>query len=224
MDDGLDGLLRQGQLWRAAQAGTADELRVIATGFAELDAQLPGGGWPRGALTELLLEAHGLGELGLLLPALVSLCRGSEAEAAVPRWVCWVAPPFMPYAPALAAQGLPPERMLVVHPSQRAQAARERATESLWAAEQALYSGQCCAVLVWAEQVADLRLRRLQLAAEGSDAWAVLLRSAHACKQHSPAALRMHLGADGLSILKCRGGQPQARRHLLRPPDRVPAD
>ncbi len=223
MDDGLDGLLRQGQLWRAAQQGTADGPRVIATGFAELDAQLPGGGWPRGALTELLLEAHGLGELGLLLPALVSLCRGSEDEASVPRWVCWVAPPFMPYAPALAAHGLPPERMLVVHPSQRAQA-RERATESLWAAEQALYSGQCCAVLVWAEQVADLRLRRLQLAAEGSDAWAVLVRSAHARRQHSPAALRVLLGGDGLSILKCRGGQPKVPGQALRSPDRVPAD
>ncbi|MCC5867579.1 MAG: translesion DNA synthesis-associated protein ImuA [Gammaproteobacteria bacterium] len=223
MDDGLDRLLRQGQLWRAAQAGIADELPVIATGFADLDARLPGGGWPRGALTELLLEAHGLGELGLLLPALASLCRGSVDEAAEPRWVCWVAPPFMPYAPALAAHGLPPERMLVVHPSQRAQA-RERAAESLWAAEQALYSGQCCAVLVWAEQVADLRLRRLQLAAEGSDAWAVLVRSAQAREQHSPAALRVHLGGDGLIILKCRGGQPQVPGHSPYPPDRMPAD
>lgn len=201
MDGGLDKLLRQGRVWQAGRGSLAAS-QAIPSGFAALDACLPGGGWPRAALTELLLDTHGRGELALVLPALVRLCTAAEAGAQ-PRWVCWVAPPFMPYAPALAARGLPPEFMLVVHPP--GQALRG---EPLWAAEQALRSGQCCAVLVWADAVADRRLRRLQLAAEASDAWAVLFRPATAGRQPSPAALRLALDAGGVEILKCRGARP----------------
>jgi cell division inhibitor SulA/protein ImuA len=216
MDESLESLLQQGHIWKATQE-TGATVPVIPSGFAELDARLPGGGWPRGALTELLLEQHGLGELALLLPALVQLCQCGERERA-PRWVCWVAPPFMPYAPALAAHGLPPERMLVVHPQR---GTRARIEERLWAAEQALHSGQCCAVLVWANQMAmaDQRLRRLQLAAESSGAWAIVFRHSSAAALPSPAALRLQLCAEGLTILKCRGGGRSGRFSLsLRPP------
>ncbi|MCF8175433.1 MAG: hypothetical protein K9K30_09360 [Burkholderiaceae bacterium] len=37
---------------------------TFASGFLRIDAELPGGGWPRGALTELLAEHEGIGELG----------------------------------------------------------------------------------------------------------------------------------------------------------------
>jgi hypothetical protein len=205
VEEGLEALLQRGRLWRAGH-GLRAGVEAIPSGFSELDACLPGGGWPRAALTELLLDEHGRGELALVLPALVRLCQAAEGVGAA-RWVCWVAPPFMPYAPALAARGLPPEHMLVVHPPRRRRPVQEGA-EPLWAAEQALRSGQCCAVLIWADALDGRQLRRLQLAAEASDAWAVLFRSADARRQASPAALRLHLDRQGLSILKCRGGQP----------------
>ena len=41
------------EVWRGDTLGLADG-QVIGTGHAALDAQLPGGGWPVGAMTELL--------------------------------------------------------------------------------------------------------------------------------------------------------------------------
>ena len=81
-------------LWRAHQVAAAStDAPARSTGFAALDAVLPGGGWPGNALTELLLDAPGAGELRLLAPGL--------AAATAP--VLWVAPPLVPYAPALTA-------------------------------------------------------------------------------------------------------------------------
>ena len=62
-------------LWRASQIGGAAQ-RTTASGFDALDAQLPGGGWPHGTLTELLLAQAGVGELRLLAPALAALAPG----------------------------------------------------------------------------------------------------------------------------------------------------
>ena len=78
------------------------------------------------------------------------------------------------------------------------------------------------AVVLWIKKASDSqnanRLRRLQLAAEHSGAWAVAYRDASAATQHSPAALRIRLqpsskqssqsGKNGLGIelIKARGG------------------
>jgi protein ImuA len=42
----------------------------VDTGYASLSAELPSGGWPLGALIELLPAHSGIGELRLLQPAL----------------------------------------------------------------------------------------------------------------------------------------------------------
>ena len=59
-------------VWRASQVGGVAR-PVTTSGFAALDAQLPGGGWPHGVLTELLLPEPGVGELRLLAPALAAV-------------------------------------------------------------------------------------------------------------------------------------------------------
>ncbi len=92
MNASLDSVLQHPGIWRGNQLAQTGE-DVLPTGFAELDELLPGGGWPRGALTEILAEREGIGELRLLLPA---LARVSEQS----RWQAWVAPPHLPYAPA----------------------------------------------------------------------------------------------------------------------------
>jgi hypothetical protein len=81
---------------------------TLTSGFAALDAELPGGGWPLGALCELLPRHVGIGELRLLGPALASL-------SAAGRSLAWIAPPHRPYAPALAAAGIDLARVLVVN-------------------------------------------------------------------------------------------------------------
>ena len=94
----LDAVLKHPGIWRRS-AAAQHQLRAIPTGLAELDAQLPGGGWPCGALSEILFEHDGLGELSLLMPALAELTQKGQR-------VVFVAPPYIPYAPALAAHGL----------------------------------------------------------------------------------------------------------------------
>ncbi len=197
MSDALAQLLRHPALWRGGDAGAAD---TVPTGFRALDARLPGGGWPLSTLIELLVPAAGVGEVRLLLPAL----RRLTAVDTEPRWVAWLAPPHLPYAPAIADAGLDPARMLVVRP--RAGADR------LWAMEQALRSGACTAVLGWAGEARDPMLRRLKLAAEEGATPAFLLRPSAHRDEASPAALRLALAARDygldVEILKSRGGVP----------------
>jgi len=166
----------------------------VPTGFAALDAELPGGGWPVGALAELLPAHDGIGELRILGPALARLARDG-------RRLAWIAPPYLPYAPALAAAGIALERVLIV----RTRSARD----ALWAAEQALQSAACGAVLAWPGAAKYAALRRLQLAAEGARALAVLFRPPAAAGEASPAALRLALdtvaGGIAVRILKRRG-------------------
>ena len=55
-------------VWRGHQVSR--DIPVLASGHTRLDRHLPGGGWPLGALTELLTETAGSGEFSLLLPTL----------------------------------------------------------------------------------------------------------------------------------------------------------
>ena len=194
MTAALDAILGHPAVWRGSQrAQIAGD--VVPSGFAALDDVLPGGGWPCGALTEILPERAGIGELGLLMPALAQLSRQSG-------WQAWVAPRHVPYAPALAAAGIALARVLVVRP--------QTSGDAWWAAEQALRSGACCAVLAWLAAPDERRMRRLQLAAETGRSWCVLFRPARDVGQRSPAALRLYLEPAGDSlavhVLKRRGG------------------
>ena len=187
----LDAVLKHPGVWRRS-ASASHHVRAISTGLAELDAQLPGGGWPCGALSEILFAHDGLGELSLLMPALAELTRKGQR-------VVFVAPPYIPYAPALAAHGLNLRHVVQIDAD---------ASDGAWSAEQCLRSGSCGAVLGWMQQADYTQLRRLQLAAESGDALAFLFRSARSADKTSPAALRLQLHADAgqvdLEILKCR--------------------
>lgn len=190
--------LQNPHVWRA-NSRVAAPAHTIATGFNELDREL-GGGWPRAALTEILFPAAGSGELRLLMPALAQLSR---AQA----WLAWIAPPYIPYAPALAAHGVDLARVMVVQPRDD--------NEALWAVEQALRAGTCAAVLAWIKRSDDRSLRRLQLAAEAGNSWGVMFRTQQSVIHTSPAALRLKLEPQGngamVQILKRRGAWPGAR-------------
>jgi cell division inhibitor SulA/protein ImuA len=199
VNDALRQLLANPRIWQG-QAGEQG-LSGLASGYPKLDRQLPGGGWPRNALTEILLEHYGSGELKLLMPALAQLSQPRD-DATEAGWITWVAPPFAPYPPALEQWGVNLSRVLIVRP--------KKPSETLWAAEQALSSGTCVAVLLWPQALDDAASRRLQLAAEKGQSWAIAFRSLKARSQPSAAALRIRLSAGGsdLGILKSRGGRP----------------
>jgi cell division inhibitor SulA/protein ImuA len=149
----------------------------------------------------VLLETTGLGEIQLFLPALVECQHRIDGE--VP-WLVWIAPPHEPYAPALAQQGIELSRLLVVRPAS--------ATEALWAAEQALSSGVCAAVLLWLQGTDDRWLRRLKLAAEAGGALGVLFRPERHRFESSPASLRVAMTQGEhethLELVKVQGGRP----------------
>ncbi|HTD10455.1 MAG TPA: translesion DNA synthesis-associated protein ImuA [Steroidobacteraceae bacterium] len=190
VDPKLARLLAHPGVWRGRSAAL---LQVLPTGFAALDGQLPGRGWPRTGLIEILIARFGSGELDLLLPTLAALTRAAAA-----RWCVWVAPPFMPFAPALASRGIALDRVAVVN-----------GARPLWALEQALGSGACDVALGWARRPQAREIRRLQLAAERGRTLGVLFRPRHAAREPSAAVLRLTLApcAAGvrITLLKGRG-------------------
>ena len=175
----------------------------LSSGHSALDAALGDGGWPQESLTEILIAHEGVGEVSLLLPAFAQITRQK-------RWIAFVAPPHIPYAPALAQAGVDLSRVLLVHPSAR--------HDALWAVEQALRAGTCGAVLAWVAHADFTTLRRLQLAAEAGNSWAVVFRPLSAAESLSPATLRLKLeplSASGrtlaVQILNPRGEAPSSR-------------
>lgn len=189
----LDDLTQRADIWRG---GDAPPPSGLASGYAALDALL-NGGWPQGALVEVLSDYRGIGELRLLLPALAALTQEE-------RWLVFIAPPYQPYAPALARAGVQLNRVLQIQPGNRA--------DTFWALEQTLRSGSCGAVLAWLPQADARRLRRLQLAAEAGDSLGFLFRKPSVCREGLPAAVRLRLapatGGLSVEVLKRRGGWP----------------
>jgi cell division inhibitor SulA/protein ImuA len=170
---------------------------VLPSGFANLDDKL-GGGWPLGVLTEVLQDAHGIGELRLLMPALARL---GQPEALAPelreqlgprRQICWLMPPHIPYAPALLQQQIDLARMLVVDVQQP--------DDGLWAMEQVLRSKVCTAVLGWFNRIDSQALRRLQLAAEAGFCWVVVFRHSRFLNERATAPLRLQLQATATGL------------------------
>ncbi len=191
----VEALLKHPALWKGRQQHEKRE--TFSTGHPELDAALPSGGWPVGALTELMVAHEGVGEFTLLLPALAALTQQQQ-------WIALVAPPYTPYAPALVNAGIALERLLVIDCND--------AKDAYWTTEQLLRSAVFSSVVLWADKSSDeRRQRRLQLAAEQGRSWAVCYRSHRAARTSSPAGLRIvlqhsnqHLKAD---IIKNRGGR-----------------
>jgi protein ImuA len=181
-----------GLLWRADDLATAAR-PGWPTGHALLDAQLPGGGWPPGGLSELLV-APGNGELRLLAPLMQRLAATQARE------LVWIAPPHPPCAAALAALGLASASLLWVHPRSSADAA--------WAAEQALRGDAAALVLWWCEVATTATLRRLHLAAQ--DTPLCLIGPPHWRERSSPAPLRLACSTDAeghlcIDLFKRRG-------------------
>jgi cell division inhibitor SulA/protein ImuA len=197
----LPGVWRGGELENVVHA-------TVPSGHEALDGELPGGGWPLGTLSEVLHDGVGIGEVGFLARALAA---ASEGE----RLIAWINPPCVPYAPALAAAGVPLERVLVIRPASR--------EDALWAAEQSMRSGACGAVLLWLEGLRSASakgaaarrddeyaaLRRLQMASASGRCMAVFFRPTSAEKLSTPAHLRVALSREGtrlaLRIVKRRG-------------------
>jgi len=195
-------------VWRASELARSRS-PAASTGYPALDRELPNGGWPQSSLTELLLQQHGIGELQLLRPMLARLARSQR--------IALVQPPCIPQAMAARHWDVDPHHLLWLRPASGA--------DALWSAEQILKNGSCGALLLWQTQIRAESLRRLHLAAQGSETWFWLLRPMAAALEPSPAPLRLGLrpaqGGAVVEILKRRG--PAADDHLFLPLPHMPA-
>ena len=213
MSKNLSALLTRPDIWQASsprQQGTGLN-SALNTGYSALNRALHQGGWPLGAMTEILCDQRGIGELELLLPSLTE-CTSRH------RKVVFISPPCIPYAPALTQAGIDPRQLVVIQ--------AQSSTEQLWAADQLLRADVTGAVLCWLNDatIKQGQLRKLQLAAQASHGLSILFRPSHCAAEASPAALRIELSAQTaaeaachLHILKQRGGWAGQTLTLLRP-------
>lgn len=230
---------RHPDLWRAGQLGRAASLPVWPTGYDALSAQLPGGGWPVGAVTELLVPDTGVGEVRLLRPALQSLTEAG-------RRLIWIGAPHAVNAPALAAWGLPARQVYWVRAAEKEEGAARQASargrrpvrhasqaglagqqaDLLWAAEQVLRSQAFGGVLVWLPSARPEAVRRLQVLAQASEAVVWVCRPAAALRESSPAVLRLLLAplpGNALSIVFHKRRGPVRDTPLILPLGTMPA-
>lgn len=162
-------------VWCADQLGGA-AAAVLPTGFEALDAELPGGGWPCQAVTEVLSAQFSVLEWRLLAPALKRVCERSETIAVV-------APPRPLHMPGLCLEGLTAQHLVWVDAGSPAQ--------GLWAMEQLIKSNACGAIVGWLSQVRPAQIRRLQVLAHGCKAPVFLCRPSLVAMEASAAPLRI---------------------------------
>ena len=218
-NSGITALTALTGVWRA-QDMTRDEL-VCASGYPALDAELPGGGWPLGAMVELLQPDATQHVWQLLVPA---LARQIQAG---PQAVVLVGAPATPFGPGLAARGLDPQRLLCVQ--------AEGLAQRLWVAEQALRCADVAAVLVWLPCTGSARagsadlpmqLRRLQIAVP-PQGLLFALRPLAAQAQASCARLRLSVQASGVAGGLAGGVADRLQVHILKrrgPPPLLPVE
>jgi protein ImuA len=133
---------------------------ILPLGLAAIDRALPGGGLARGCLHELCGAPDRAAAAGFAAALLGRLSADGHTV--------WIGPRDDLYAPGLAAQGLPPERLIVARVGPR--------DARLWALEEALRSPGLTAVLAEVDRLTLTQSRRLQLAAEARGVTAFLLR------------------------------------------------
>jgi len=204
---GLSASALHAQLWRASHLGS-NPRPCVSSGFAALDAELPGGGWPTHGLSEILQNTAAHLEWRLLSPALQALL----SEPTQQRPLLLINPPLMPNLPGLQASGLPPRLLVWIQASSPQQ--------QLWATEQAIKANAAAAVLAWLPQARPEQIRRLQSHAQACSTPVFLLRPVGVQTQPSAAPLRLALrpGRDWclhLHILKRRGPCHEGELALL---------
>jgi len=167
---------------------------VTATGIPALDELLPGGGWPKGGLVEIIVPDRYTDATDLVLPALARL--GQQG-----RWVAMVTPPYQARSAVLTDPGINASRVLQVKP--------HPGRSGLWTVESMLCSGDCSAVLAWPVCETGLMDKRLQKAATAGKALCVLFRHGCVDAHNSGVDIRLKLEANetgrALYLLNSRG-------------------
>lgn len=175
---------KQNTLPSQASSSGARQIPAYRTGLARLDAQLPRGGWPVGAVTELRPTHAEIGAFSVLVPTLARLTQQG-------RHVVLMGSEQLPDLEALGDQGVRLRHLTVL---------RAASADLLWAMEQKLRSGEAAMLVAWMPQLSDRQVRLLQDAAEAGQAMAMIFRKAGTRSFSRASSLQLVLrpGTDGL--------------------------
>ncbi|NDY93813.1 recombinase RecA [Ideonella livida] len=210
-------------VWCGTDLGRPGASPVLPSGWAALDAELPGGGWPAQSLTEVLCAQPAVLEWRLLGPVLRQVVAGGGQ-------VLLVGAPRTPHLPGLRHAGLDERQLVWVQ--------ADTPAERLWCTEQLLRAGAATppagaagtaspdgnanththtrpprgahAVLAWLPQARPEQIRRLQVSAQAGSGLVFLLRPQAAQHEASAAPLRVmaRMGLDWalqVQVFKRRG-------------------
>ena len=194
-------------VWRASEL-SGESLPTLDTGYAKLNRELPGGGWPQGAMVEVLQPQAGQHEWGLLAPVLAALQASSEKSRSAPAWLVLTGAPYLPFGPALRARQISMQRLLCIHPNPEP----GQAPALLWATREALLCADVAAVLAWLPEARSAHLRRLQIAAHTHNKLLFVFRPLRARHESSPAPLRLLLEGQ----FDASGGSAGVQVHVLK--------
>lgn len=190
-------------LWRGSALGRP-VVDTVSSGWAALDAELPGGGWPCRSVTEILTAQPAVLEWRLLGPGLRPVVdTGGQ--------IVVVGPPRRPHLPGLQHLGLSERQFIWIQ--------AEAPAERLWVTEQIIKSNATGAIVAWLPKARSEQLRRLQVCAQACEGLVFLCRPEAARHEASAAPLRVHAAAGedwqlGVQLLK-RKGPPHDRPLLL---------
>ena len=167
----------RGQLQTSSEGlvSAASKQEVSTTGLEAIDHLLPHGGFARGAVHELLAgEGQGL---PLFVASVLARAAGRPSNGSF----VWSDPQAMLYPPALAAAGIPLERLFLLRPKNEA--------DEIWAVAECLRCKGVAAIIASPRRLSRIEARRLQLAAEDGGGVGILLRR-DAGSAHYAAATR----------------------------------
>lgn len=153
----------QDQLRRWESFRPVDEVEVVSTGAAALDALLPRRGLARGSLVEWLSPDAGAGATSLAFAAAALACADRGLLVVIDRERQF-------YPPAAIAWGIDCQQIVVVRPH------ANQSDDWLWALEQSLRSRAAAVVWAWCDELDPQAFRRLQLAAESGGSIGMLFR------------------------------------------------
>ncbi|MBW2526079.1 MAG: recombinase A [Deltaproteobacteria bacterium] len=184
---------------RARPLVTAGRAKALPLGQPDIDAFLPDGGLPQGAVVELCSSAG----LGQATAAALAACAAAQEQARKLAldgdgcaWCAWIDSSRTLYAPGVMQAGVEPERLLVVRPPAEsvARVAVRLASSGLFSVLVIDRCGVPGAKLVDRRTRWSTAVRRLSLSVETSETTVVLLSTIEEARaQTLPVALRLEL-------------------------------
>jgi hypothetical protein len=142
-------------------AGTFEKRRVFPTGLDAIDQLLSGEGFARGMVHEILHDPRSGNGGSRFFALLLAKSAGGN--------IIWCDPNRTLYPPAVAAAGVPMEKLFLLHP--------KNPTEQAWAIAECMRCKGVGATVASVPAISRIQARRLQLATErGGNGVGILLR------------------------------------------------